>query len=253
MASSAAPCTGSRPRNVDKNLSGGANALQPIYANGYDMALRFNTDGLGNTYIGIVVAWTCLLLPAAIFLIRHRNLPYLRMRNIPLAVSAVATLHVYWVLCMIAYVLNGYFPCATEYWIMSIYLPLGIALFHATNTQLLFIATAQKRYAKGDVLTESRSSRKPKARGWRLWWERLKTFTATKNTMSWIGMGMIVQVSDSVSDQTYASELTIQALLHLDCFPRIPEIPPWLWNHRDSDLKDRLSKGMGMVSYWHML
>ncbi|EXJ89098.1 hypothetical protein A1O3_02162 [Capronia epimyces CBS 606.96] len=158
------------------------------------MALRFNTDGLGKTYIGIVVAWTCLLLPAAIFLIRNRNLSYLRMRNIPLAISAVATLHVYWVLCMIAYVLNGYFPCATEYWIMSIYLPLGIALFHATNTQLLSIATAQKRYAQGDVLVESQPSKQPKARGWRKWWEQLKTYNATKNTMAWIGMGMIVQL-----------------------------------------------------------
>ncbi|EXJ94943.1 hypothetical protein A1O1_00061 [Capronia coronata CBS 617.96] len=194
MASSAPPCAGAQPRGVDKDLDGSATALQPFYANGYDMALRFNTDGLGNTYIGIVIAWTCLLLPAAIFLIRHRNLPYLRMRNIPLAISAVATLHVYWVLCMIAYVLNGYFPCATEYWIMSIYLPLGIALFHATNTQLLSIATAQKRYARGDALLEPQLSRKPTARGWRKWWETLKAYNATKNTMAWIGMGMLVQL-----------------------------------------------------------
>ncbi|KAL2421932.1 hypothetical protein ABEF95_000493 [Exophiala dermatitidis] len=195
MAPSPPPCTGAQPRNVDKNLPGGGTAiLQPDFANGYDMASRFNTDGLGNTYIGIVIAWTCLLLPAAIFLIRHRKLPYLRMRNIPLAISAVATLHVYWVLCMIAYVLNGYFPCATEYWIMSIYLPLGIALFHATNTQLLSIATAQKRYVQSDVLSEpSRQGQIPTARGWRRWWQRLKTYNATKNTMAWIGMGMVVQ------------------------------------------------------------
>ncbi|KAJ4512900.1 hypothetical protein HRR95_005709 [Exophiala dermatitidis] len=197
MAPSPPPCPGAQPRNVDKNLPGGSTAaLQPDFANGYDMASRFNTDGLGNTYIGIVIAWTCLLLPAAIFLIRHRKLPYLRMRNIPLAISAVATLHVYWVLCMIAYVLNGYFPCATEYWIMSIYLPLGIALFHATNSQLLSIATAQKRYVQSDVLSEpSRQGQGPAARGWRKWWQRLKTYNATKNTIAWIGMGMVVQVS----------------------------------------------------------
>ncbi|EXJ72712.1 uncharacterized protein A1O5_03859 [Cladophialophora psammophila CBS 110553] len=158
------------------------------------MALRFNTDGLGITYIGLVIAWTCLLLPAAIFLIRNRHLPYLRIRNIPLAVSAVATLHVYWVLCMIAYVLNGFFPCATEYWIMSIYLPLGIALFQATNSQLLSVATAQKRYAQGDVLNESKSTTNQKTPLWRKWWQRLKTYNATKNTMAWIGIGMSVQV-----------------------------------------------------------
>lgn len=162
------------------------------------MALRFNTDGLGITYIGIVIAWTCLLLPASIFLIRNRRLPYLRIRNIPLAISAVATLHVYWVLCMIAYVLNGYFPCATEYWIMSIYLPFGIALFQATNSQLLSVATAQKRYAEGDVLAESKMGATSKSPTWRKWLQRLKTYNATKNTMAWIGIGMIVQVSHQI-------------------------------------------------------
>ncbi|KAK5030603.1 hypothetical protein LTS07_005387 [Exophiala sideris] len=157
------------------------------------MALRYNTDGLGFTYIALVIAWTCLLLPAAIFLLRNRHLPFLRMRNIPLAISAVAVLHVYWVLCMIAYVLNGFFPCATEYWIMSVYLPVGIALFQATNSQLFSIATAQKRYAKGDIVVETRTPN-PKTRGWRKWWAKLKTYNATKNTMAWIGIAMIVQI-----------------------------------------------------------
>lgn len=158
------------------------------------MALRFNTDRLGFTYIAIAMAWTCLLLPAAIFLIRNRHLPYLRMRNIPLAISAVAMLHVYWVLCMIAYVLNGFFPCTTEYWIMSIYLPLGIAMFQAANSQLFSIATAQKRYAHGDVAVEKRPHPGMKAQGWRKLWAKLKTYNATKNTMAWIGIAMVAQV-----------------------------------------------------------
>jgi hypothetical protein len=158
------------------------------------MAYHFNTDGLGILYISIVVAWTCLLLPAAIVLIRNRNLPYLRIRNIPLAVSAVATLHVYWVLCMIAYVLNGFFPCSTEYWIMSIYLPLGIALFQATNSQLLSVAASQKRYVEGDVSPETKQAPNPKAPTWRKWWAKITTYNATKNTMAWIGIGMAVQV-----------------------------------------------------------
>ncbi|KIY00528.1 uncharacterized protein Z520_04213 [Fonsecaea multimorphosa CBS 102226] len=185
------------PRDLnspDRGTIAASTQPQNPYANGYDMALRINTDGLGITYIGLVIAWTCLLLPAAVFLLRNRHLPYLRIRNIPLAVSAVATLHVYWVLCMIAYVLNGYFPCATEYWIMSIYLPLGIALFQATNSQLLSVATAQKRYAHGDVLVESNSITDTKTSVWRKWWHKLKTYNATKNTMAWIGIGMIVQV-----------------------------------------------------------
>ncbi|KAJ9631233.1 hypothetical protein H2204_008318 [Knufia peltigerae] len=181
------------PRKVDNGLDRGASTAVPStpFALGYDMALRYNTDGLGFLYVGIVIAWTCLLIPAAIFLVRNRHLPFLRMRNIPLAVSAVAVLHVYWVLCMIAYVLNGFFPCATEYWIMSIYLPLGIALFQATNTQLFAIATAQKRYILGDigVMTE-----KAQAKGWRKYWQKLKAYNATKNTIAWIGIAMGVQI-----------------------------------------------------------
>ena len=200
MALPTSPCTGSTPRAVNSPDKGTITTtqaqVQNSFANGYDMALRFNTDGLGITYIGIVIAWTCLLLPAAIFLIRNRNLPYLRIRNIPLAVSAVATLHVYWVLCMIAYVLNGFFPCSTEYWIMSIYLPLGIALFQASNSQLLSVATAQKRYVEGEVCAGSRPASNPKAPTWRKWWEKIKAYNATKNTMAWIGIAMSVQVSE---------------------------------------------------------
>ncbi|KIV98197.1 hypothetical protein PV10_01874 [Exophiala mesophila] len=184
---------GARPRAVD-NGDQSVQLQSFAYAQGYDMALRYNTDGLGMTYVGIVVAWTCLLLPATILLIRNRHLPYLRMRNIPLCVSAVATLHVYWVLCMIAYLLNGYFPCPAEYWIMSIYLPLGIALFQATNCQLLSIAAAQSKYAQGDVVVHATAPLGHRMPTWRKWWARLKAANATRNTMTWIGIGMLVQV-----------------------------------------------------------
>ena len=202
MAVPTTSCSGSLPRAVnspDKDIlatSTPTALAQNRYANGYDMGFHFNTDGLGITYIGLVIAWTCLLVPASIFLIRNRRAPYLRIRNIPLAVSAVATLHVYWVLCMIAYVLNGFFPCSTEYWIMSIYLPLGIALFQATNSQLLSVAASQKRYVRGNICAELKSIPSPNLPAWRKWWEKIKTYNATKNTMTWIGIGLIVQVSE---------------------------------------------------------
>lgn len=83
-----------------------------VFANGHTMGSEYNMDSLGKLYASIATAWTVVLLIGATFLISRRNLPYLRMRNIPLAVSAVATIHIYWVLCMIAYILNGNFPCA---------------------------------------------------------------------------------------------------------------------------------------------
>lgn len=201
MAAPIRPCNGgSAPRTV---VDKGATAPSlPQYAQGYDGSLRYNTDGLGMTYISIVVVWTCLLLPAIIFLLKNRHLPCLRMRNIPLAVSAVATLHVYWILCLIAYVLNGYFPCTTEYWIMSIYLPLGIALFQASNSQLLSVATAQKEYTQASATVILQAPPPTRARGLRKYWQRLREYNTTKNTMAWIGIAMIVQVSPSPASLT---------------------------------------------------
>ncbi|KAJ9608269.1 hypothetical protein H2200_007257 [Cladophialophora chaetospira] len=200
MASPTSSGCGRVPRAVNSPDQGAITTsiaqaqVQHRFADGYDMAYRYNTDGLGFTYIAIVIAWTCLLLPAGLFLIRNRHQPYLRIRNIPLAVSAVATLHVYWVLCMIAYVLNGFFPCSSEFWIMSVYLPLGIALFQATNSQLLSVAISQKRYVQGDIKVQTKSASNQKVPAWRKWWGKIKAYNATKNTMAWIGIGICVQL-----------------------------------------------------------
>ena len=156
------------------------------------MAYHLNLDGLGTFYICLAVAWTLALIPAAIFLIRNRKLPYLRMRNIPLALAGVATLHVYWCLCYIAYVLNGYFPCATEYWIMSIYLPLGIALFNVSNTQLFYIAGLQKKYADPEKRIQPKQKVAMK-KSWRGLLQQVRTYRPTQRTLTFIGIGMVVQ------------------------------------------------------------
>lgn len=163
------------------------------FSNGYTMKLVWNFDGLGWTYITIAVSWTIILTIGTTFFISKRHLPFLRIRDVPLTVSAVAVLHVYWVLCLLAYVLQGFFPCATEYWIMSIYLPLGIALFQACNTQLLHIATLQKRYTEktshhreGPVLRQEK--------GLRRWMIRLEAENRRKRSMTFIAYGMVVQV-----------------------------------------------------------
>ena len=156
------------------------------------MALRVNLDGLGILYISLVIAWTLILIPGIVCLLKNRRLPCLRIRNIPLSIGAVCCLHVYWVLCMIAYVMNGYFPCSTEFWIMSIYLPLGIALYHASNSQLLYIAGMQKKYAQVDSNPQD-----PKAASQRPGLlERLnfKAYSPANRTMLLIGIGMVLQV-----------------------------------------------------------
>lgn len=165
------------------------------FANGYIMMMEFQLDGLSWVYISIAISWTSILLAGIAFLISKRHRPFLRIRNVPLAISAVATLHVYWVLCMIAYVLQGYFPCGTEYWIMSVYLPLGIALFQACNTQLLHIASMQRRFTRS-VEDEDKRSKTQYYLGWRRWLPGLHANNRAKKTMKLIAYGMVVQVSN---------------------------------------------------------
>ena len=159
------------------------------------MVTDLNLDGLGWLYISIITIWTAILLAGVVFLIFKRHAAYLRMRNIPLAISAVLTLHIYWILCVAAYALQGYYPCAAEYWIMSIYLPLGIALFQVCNTQLLHIADLQQRYASDQPLSTQgfRSSK-----GLRSWLIQANVRNKVNKTMGFITYGMVIQVRATV-------------------------------------------------------
>lgn len=202
------------------------------FANGYTMVMKFNLDHLGWTYIAIATLWTILLSMGVTFLISKKDRPFLRIRNVPLAVSAVATLHVYWVLCMIAYVLQGFFPCSTEYWIMSIYLPLGIALFQACNTQLLHIADLQRKYAL-DFESEEDYDKSGNTRGWRRCLASLYVRNRVKRTMAFIAYGMGVQVSLSIARYGI---LSLHRSLGYSCdayLPDVSQVSPKLRAGRD--------------------
>ena len=172
------------------------------FSNGYSMDVgSIKLDGLGKLYISIAVAWTAALIPGAVVLLRNRRLPYLRIRNVPLALSSVATLHVYLILCLIVYVLGGNFPCQTEFWIMSIYLPLGIALYQAANTQLLHISALQKKFAlSGDLQSDKKQ---PGKKGWRNSMEIVMSYSPTKRTLTFVAAGMIMQVSATPKSTRY--------------------------------------------------
>lgn len=138
-----------------------------------------------------------MLAGGMVFLVINRGLPFLRIRSIPLAISAVALLHVYWVLCLLAYVLNGNFPCATEFWIMSIYLPLGIALYQATNTQLLRVATLQNEIASAALTLGEVQHKRASHESWCHPLAKWRSATATRRTMTCIAIGMGLQVISS--------------------------------------------------------
>jgi len=110
------------------------------------MADKIALTPLGWTYIGLTAAWTCLLLGGMFFLHLNRHLPSLQMRRLPLMFTAITSLHLYGAMVMALYTFLPVFTCNTEFWIMSTYLPFGIALFQAANSQFLHIATLQKKY-----------------------------------------------------------------------------------------------------------
>ncbi|KAI4269545.1 MAG: hypothetical protein LQ337_007216 [Flavoplaca oasis] len=103
-----------------------------------------NLDGWGILQMVFAIVYTLVLLVLCTLLWKQRDHPIIRMRKIPMAIAAVLVLHVYLVLVLIVYPLNGYFPCNAEFWIMSIYLPIGVGLFQAQNQQLLLISRGQQ-------------------------------------------------------------------------------------------------------------
>jgi hypothetical protein len=157
------------------------------------MQTRTNLDSIGQLFVAFTAVWTVLLLFGIAFLINNRKLPFLRLRKLPLGILAVCTLHVYWCLCMLAYVLNGFFACSMEYWVMSTYLPIGIALYQASNTQLRHVAGLQQQIAS------SRTFRVPdkKAIAPR-WWRRpvakWSSYNVTQRAMACVCYGITLQV-----------------------------------------------------------
>ena len=101
-------------------------------------------DNLGIVYIVLNVLWTSVVLAGSAVLWHYRHHERIRKRNAGLTVAAVLCLQVYWALNMIMYPLNGAYPCDLNFWVMSIYFPLGTALFQLQNVQLLSVSARQR-------------------------------------------------------------------------------------------------------------
>ncbi|KAJ6001584.1 hypothetical protein N7522_006811 [Penicillium canescens] len=155
-------------------------------------------DSLAKFYVSVAIIWTTALLIGSAFLIANRQEQCIRIRNLFLALSAVSFLHVYWILCMVAYSMGDKYPCVAEYWIMSIYLPLGIALFQANSMQLLsvfgiqekLLLAAQQPY-RPRFMDRAKSSRRSLFQ-----WKQL---TLVQKTELGIVVGMLVQLFLSLS------------------------------------------------------
>lgn len=94
--------------------------------------------------------WTCAVASGMAFLVIRRQSPVLRVRGIWLSFAAIVFLHLYWASVQFGTMIGAIMPGDAQYWIMGLWLPWGIALFHAYNTRFLHVAKQQKKYAHPD-------------------------------------------------------------------------------------------------------
>ncbi|TQV92779.1 Regulator of G protein signaling superfamily [Cordyceps javanica] len=156
-------------------------------------------NGLGVFYIVFAIVWTLTLFGGMAYLWLRRNTQILRIRGLPISFAGILLMHVYWVCATTGYVYGPLMPEVAEYWIMGIWLPLGIALFHASNTRFLYVANAQKKYAKRTTEPYRIFTRRPGRVSLReavkVWWQQLDY---SNKTLATVGVGMSLHVSLTV-------------------------------------------------------
>jgi hypothetical protein len=99
-------------------------------------------------YIAVTIAWSFILACGMGFLFYYRKIPGLQLRRLPLVFASIISLHCYWTVCMLGYIIAPFAPCAAGFWMMSIYLPIGVAIFHLANSRFLDIASRQIQFTR---------------------------------------------------------------------------------------------------------
>ncbi|KAF5025125.1 hypothetical protein F66182_2826 [Fusarium sp. NRRL 66182] len=152
-----------------------------------------NWDRVGVFYVSFCAIWTALVFAGMAFCWVNRRNPILRLRGLTLSLFAITFLHLYWILGQITYPIGATMPLVlaydVQYFFMGIWFPLGIALFHASNSRFLYVAKRQKRFTSHHLQMRtgcngSRSS----------WLCRLRNMDYTNKIMIFIGFGMVFQV-----------------------------------------------------------
>jgi len=155
-------------------------------------------DALGWFYIGFTIVWSLLLIAGMAFLHRHRQLPFLQIRKLGLIFCAVILLHLYAISCTLGITYGTMVPCEAQFWVMSIYLPFGMALLQAANSQFQYIASQQRRFASLGNLDEQEVSEKSTPIDQALPWYkraaiRCRNSDKPTRTLVYICIGMAVQ------------------------------------------------------------
>lgn len=90
---------------------------------------RPNMNALGILYVVAAIIYTLILAGELFVLYRRRSAFCIRIRNLEVVLTAVTSLHIYLILVLLVYPLNGRFLCSAEFWVMSVFLPSGMACF----------------------------------------------------------------------------------------------------------------------------
>ncbi|KAM5356541.1 hypothetical protein ACJ41O_003187 [Fusarium nematophilum] len=127
----------------------------------------------------------------------------MRLRGLPLSFTAITFLHLYWILGQITYPIGATMPVVlaydVQYFFMGIWFPLGIALFHASNSRFLHIAKLQKQFTSPHL----RGAR-PGCNGAKSSWLcRLRNLDYSMKIMIFIGIGMVFQLACRKYHPTY--------------------------------------------------
>ncbi|KAL6703481.1 hypothetical protein ACN47E_009655 [Coniothyrium glycines] len=155
-------------------------------------------DGVGIFYITFCAIWTSIVAAGMLFCWVNRHLPILRVRGLPLAFGSVISLHVYWILAQLTYPVGRSIPAipaySLQYFVMSTWFPLGIALFHAANLRFLRVAKLQKQFAQSTLTV--RRSRVEQKTGWLC---KFRNMEYTRKVMMFITVGVVVQTFLAIS------------------------------------------------------
>lgn len=156
-----------------------------------DTKPELRLGAVGIFWIVFAVTWTVILFGGMVFLWVRREMPILRIRGLPLSFAAITLMHAYWLAVQLGYWYGALMPEVAEFWIMGIWFPFGIALFHAANSRFLYVADAQKRY-----IQKTQNPALPMARGNLL--GRWKQLDYNRRTLILISTGMTLHVSESL-------------------------------------------------------
>lgn len=131
------------------------------------------------------------------------------MRRIPLLFVGVTALHIYGAISIFAYPFGAYFPCTIIFWMMSILVPFGMAMFQAANTQFLHVASRQKQLAHMSTLKDQKPISEKQAES--MGNNRLKRIVSgveradrVERSLIFIGVGMVIQVSCQMKPHSFA-------------------------------------------------